>query len=337
MSKRKHKKSRRRQKARARERQQVRQEIRRERQAKLRNKLGEQRSRLTSWYLSKSLTVRVLLGLIVIPVIIGLVLLQGVILPALAFVAGATFTFAKLTFVFLKGGAFIVYITYKVFKGLLGVYLSVSRSVTGWKAHKIRQEQAHAGASQSATYPQLNLEGVSPQDVKLTARWKRLDIDFEDQQHPVIFSYLRYFILGQIGMYRSFWFDRMSYLTIWRPDSRKRVKEIFSLIGQTIFTPHTLGPHITTKRIVVPGDAKLIACQVTGENETRVVTYHLELAWQEWSLERRFPFLVPTTKEMNWSFDVALALDSLSEDQVGYTELGRFGQNEAVERKEESK
>lgn len=325
------KKSRRRQKARVRQQRDVKAIKRDElRKKKLGQRIGDQRSKLTSWYKQQSLTVQILLGLIIIPIIITLILLQGIILPALAVAGGALLTFSKIALIWAKGGAFIVYISYKVFKLLLGIYLCISRSMTGFAALLMRRRQVKLEPTQNGEYPRLRVSEEASQ-IKLRTSWwswKEITAQGDELNHVLLFSYLRYFIIGQIFMYVSFWREKMAFLTLWRAESREKVKEIFSLVGQTIFTPQLLGPHITSKRILVPGDARWISLIIDRSPEEPRAQYHFELSWIEWSFTKRFPFLTRETMSKTWRFETGVDLGSLSTEELGYTEREKLSERD---------
>lgn len=284
----------------------------------LRDKVKNESKRLSAWYMDQSLLLKIGLGLIIIPILIALFLLQGVILPFLATAFGLMITLSKLAFIWVKGGAFIIYISYKVFKGLLGVYYCISRSISGWKAHKLRTEQSQLPVSAEATYPALQVQTELADKVHVKSSWKVLSVSLEQQETLVLFSYLRYFIIGQIFMYQSFWYDRKSYLTLWTVESRDRVKEIFSTIGKSIFTPHLLGAHMNQKRVLVPGDAKFLG--LSSASSDSHLLYHFEVKWQEWSFDKRWPFVHSTPNQDQWNIEVPNTLDLLETDEVGYTE-----------------
>ena len=284
-------------------------------------RVSSRRSRLTTWYLEQSRAKQVALGLVIIPIIIALILLQGVIWPLLGLVVAAS----KFAFVWVKGGAFVVYISYKVFKGLLGVYLCVSRSLNGWKAHKLRERQAELPSEPEAEYPAIRYVADSA-DPALDTSDTRLEVNTGFKQlnfsahpalkHRVVFSYLRYFIIGQIFMYFSFWRDRMTYLTIWRAESRARVKEIFQEIGGTIFTPYLLGPHINKKRALVPGDARLVSLDYHMDQAR--VGYTFEVTWRVRTFKRTYPFFSSHMHQAMWSFELPCTLAELSPAEIGF-------------------
>ena len=291
--------------------------VRKRKKSKLGERVKVGQSRLQAWYLNQSLVLKVALGLIIIPILIALFLLQGVILPFLATAMGIAFAISKVAFIWLKGGAFIVYISYKVFKGLLGVYYCVSRSLVGLKAHNLRNRQAVLPMSDDAEYPALRLSNNIDMPVHLKASWKIMRLELGEDSPQILFSYLRYFIIGQIYMYRCFWFERMRFLTLWKSESRDKVKEIFTLIGQTIFTPHMLGPHLNKKRLLVPGDARLLEIKL-AEETSRLIGYHFEVTWQDWIFNKRWPFLSATKQRRDWHLKTPTSLASISEDEIGY-------------------
>ena len=87
-------------------------ELQSQQRSRIQQSVSEQRNRLSTWYLSKSTPVKIALGLIVIPLIIALFLLQGVILPFLVTAWGLS----KIVLIWLKGPAFIVYISYDSYR-----------------------------------------------------------------------------------------------------------------------------------------------------------------------------------------------------------------------------
>ena len=297
------------------------------RSERIQQQVNEQRNRLSTWYLSRSLPVKIALGLIVIPILIALFLLQGVILPFLAAAFGIFFAFSKVAIIWLKGPAFIVYISYKIFKTLLGIYYCVSRSITGWKAERQRRIQAKVEPSLSAAYPQLKVIGIDPKEIELSASIKSLKLNFKGQETILLFSYLRYFLIGQLFMYASFWKERYAFLTLWRAVSRQKVKEIFSHVGGTIFTPHLLGAHLNKKRVLVPGDSCLIAIRHDSLH-TEILHCYFEVSWQEWRFSKTWPLISADRSNEFWCISLPLNLDSISEDKIGYV-LNRV-ENDAI-------
>ena len=291
--------------------------------------LKDKRSSLYTWYMSRSNVERALLGLIIIPILAVLVLLQGVILPALVVVGGTLFAASKIIFILFKGGAFVVYISYKVFKTILGIYLCVNRSITGWRAHKLRARQASVDPTPNADYP--TLRSVGYESIKLEASPKRLTLTLSERDeateeikshiHPVLFSYLRYFLIGQLRMYLTLWRERGVCIQVWRPEGRARIKEILQATGKTIFKPHLCGPHINHKRILVPGDAQLIevsAVSGSARDAQREALYVFEIRWRDHHVLKRWPFIKREDQQQIWRLNVPLNLDSLTEDQIGY-------------------
>jgi hypothetical protein len=292
------------------------------------DKMSNRRSRITTWYLQQSTAKKVALGLVIIPILIAIFLLQGLIWPLLGLVIAAS----KFAFVWVKGGAFIVYISYKVFKGLLGVYLCVSRSLNGWKAHKLRAQQASLPSVPEGEYPAISYTNENAESLDVHTGFKQLNLSALPQlQHRVVFSYLRYFIIGQIFMYLSFWRDHLYYLTLWRKESRDRVKEIFQEIGGTIFTPHQLGPHINIKRILVPGDARLMSLDYDTDKDR--ARYTFEVTWRERQFKRQYPFFNSIKHQAMWAFELPSQLDMLSPEEIGYKkEVGAQSVEDAKQR-----
>ena len=283
----------------------------------LREQVKQESNRLKTWYWSQSNINKIALGLIIIPILIALFLLQGIILPFLATVMAFVFTFSKLAFIWLKGGAFIVYISYKIFKFLLGVYYCVSRSLTGLKAHRLRRKQASLPMVSSGEYPSLNTQLPSDISISVNSGWKKLTLAIEKQELVLIFSYLRYFIIGQIFMYRSFWEKKMVFLTCWKKESREEIKNIFGHVGKTIFTPHLLGSHLNHKRLLIPGDAKWMAIKIDPQDSLQI-QHTFEVQWQDWSFYKKWPFLKSTKQTAMWSLCTPIDLAMLAETEIGY-------------------
>jgi hypothetical protein len=152
----------------------------------------------------------------------------------------------------------------------------------------------------------------------LSARvaWKRLWLSSSSEgiSHALLFSYLRYFLLGQRHMYLEGWRARGAFLTAWRPESRARVKGVFAFVGATIFRPHAMGPRLTRDEVLLPGDARLTEALLTPEG----VRYTVEVPWRAWSLSRRWPFAQSALHAARWRVTLPLTLAALSEDSLGW-------------------
>jgi len=287
-------------------------------------KVKDKSDQLWSWYRDLSAIKKVLWGLIVIPVVVVIVgvnvLLAPIIAPLLPLIGAGLITLMKLTFVLTKFGAFAVYIGYKVLKGCLGIYYCVSRSLTGLRAGRLRAELATQPLSvERAEALGLTLdERLAPLSCEVS--WKRMTISGQAAlQHPLLLSYLRYFILGQIFMYVESWKERRAFFTIWRADSRERIKDQFAFVGTTIFRPYALGPHVTQDRILLPGDARISSIQIASpERDTPHVTYTIEVPWRTWSVNRRWPFAHSELHHAQWALTLPLTLSELSEEELNW-------------------
>ena len=270
---------------------------------------------LWAWYQGLPTIQRVLLGLVVIPIVAVIVLINLILIPMIApllpLIGAGLITLAKLTFVVTKFSAFAVYIGYKVLKTFLGFYYCVSRSLSGLKAGKLRAQlnQAPLDLAQARAQGLQIDERLAP--VSCVVRWKRLTLSAaegeERAEHPLLFSYFRYFLLGQLHMYVESWRERRSFLTIWRPESRERVKDQFAFVGTTIFRPYSLGPHLTRDRALLPGDARLCAVRAADDG----LTYDLEVPWRAWRFNRSWPFAHSELYQARWSITLPRQLSAL--------------------------
>ena len=288
---------------------------------------------LWEWYLAHSLIARALWGLLLLPILALFIALNFVLIPLitpfLPIIGGLLLTALKLAFVVGKLGAFAVYIGYKVFKTLLGLYYCVSRTLSGNAAGRARRALAGVGLplSQAALEARSPHHGAhahrAPRELHhprgaLSARvaWKRLWLTSEAEgiSHPLLFSYLRYFLLGQRHMYLEGWRARGAFLTAWRPESRARIKAVFAFVGSTIFRPHAMGPRLTRDEALLPGDARLVSALLTAEG----VRYAVEVPWRAWSLSRRWPFAQSALHVARWRVTLPLSLASLSDEALGW-------------------
>ena len=272
---------------------------------------------LWRWYRAKGTLARVLWGLLLLPLLALFIALNFVLIPIitpfLPLIGGLLLTALKLAFVVGKLGAFAVYIGYKVFKTLLGLYYCVSRTLSGSAAGRARKELAAAGLplAEEPTEPSAPRGALSAR-----VAWKRLWLraPAEGVEHALLFSYLRYFLLGQKHMYLEGWRAKVSFLTAWRPESRARLKEIFSFVGATIFRPHAMGPRLTRDEVLLPGDARLTRALLTPEG----VRYEVEVPWRTWSFSRRWPFARSDLHWARWAVELPRALGALPEGALGW-------------------
>ena len=196
----------------------------------LKNQLKSRSKRLYTWYMSLPIIKRILWGLIIIPILGVLLIINSFLVPFLPIIIPIIVSLFKLIFVATKFSAFAVYIGYKVVKTFLGFYYCISRTLSGAAAHKMRVNQMREGPSVTAEFPQLKVN-ASLLDLKLKASWKKLHFSSLDARidHLVMFSYLRYFLLGQRHLYFTGWKKKEAFFTIWRAESRETIKGIFKV------------------------------------------------------------------------------------------------------------
>lgn len=280
---------------------------------------------LWGWYRHLTPVKQVLWGLIVLPVVLLIVgvnlILAPLIAPALPLIGAALITLAKLTFVLTKFGAFAIYIGYKVLKGCLGIYYCVSRTLSGVKAGERRAQLAARPLTvERAAELSLSLdERLTP--LKVESTWKRMKVSDEGGrlEHPLLLSYLRYFIIGQINLYVESWRERHAFFTIWRAESRETVKDQFIFVGTTIFRPYALGPHVSRDRVLLPGDARLVSISEApvSDDHPRVI-YVVEVPWRTWSFNRRWPLAHSEPHQARWALTLPAQLNQLQEEELGW-------------------
>ena len=248
-------------------------------------------SRWWSWLRAQPVRLQLLYGLVLIPALALLILLKSFLLPSIFVIFGALFAALKIAVVFLKLPAFIVYISYKVFKTLLGVYLTATRFMRGREATRRRlamNDLRRVGDAPVRADQHLYLsEELVEAKFSLEKGIQRLKLSFAGRQTEVIhFSYLRYFLIGQWRFYRGLWLLKGALFTLWRAESRAALKEELMIVPQTIFSPQELGAHAHPKTgLLVPGDALLTGVAKSGDS----LTLTFELRWDLWNFSLR-PF-----------------------------------------------
>ena len=229
-----------------------------------------------AWYLSQNLTLRIVYGLTLVPIVavltvFGILLIKfgGPLLLAVALVL-------KVAVVAIKTVMFIGYIGYKIIKTVLMWYITISRWYLGGKAKKARQTLAQCGGFK--VQPESQVKYLSYQCWR-----KNLIITHElHGQRVVLFSYLRYALRGQWVLLQHFRRRWSHYLTLWRQASRDLIKQELAPVGVSMFAPHKLGSNVDNDRILVPGDAELELIEVHPEGNIKL---HFLIRWVEWHFE----------------------------------------------------
>jgi hypothetical protein len=120
-------------------------------------------------------------------------------------------------------------------------------------------------------------------------------------------------------MYVETWHERKAVLTAWRAESRETLKDQFGFVGATIFRPHSIGPHVNAKRVLIPGDARLLSVELSSDVLSRpTLTYHLEVPWRTWSFDRHWPFAHSELHSARWAVELPHDLSALTEDDLGW-------------------
>jgi len=285
-------------------------------------RVKEKSDQLWAWYSSLPAIKKVLWGLIVIPIVLLIIIinifLAPLIAPFLPFIGGLLFTAAKLSLVVAKFGAFAVYIGYKVLKSFLGFYYCISRTLSGLSAERQRASLCEAPLRpESAAERGLTLDpALAP--LSMERSWKRLKLLAHGAELNILCSYLRYFLIGQLFMYVESFKEWRCFLTLWRPESRETLKDQFALVGTTIFRPYELGPHLSHKRLLIPGDAQLTGLHSLSVEGQPRLRFTLEIPWKSWRFNRRWPFAHSELHRAKWSFELPAELALLDETQRGW-------------------
>jgi hypothetical protein len=283
---------------------------------KVQQNIKSKTQRLTSWYTSLPLVKKILWGSIILPMLVILIILNSLILPFLPVIGGIVLTILKFTFVITKFSAFAVYIGYKVAKTCLMIYYCISRTLSGRIASKVRSHQSKLPPTIDASFPQIQVN-QDMLDMKMSTKWKKASFTHKTHQihHHFMFSYLRYAIVGQIILYTSLWKKRAICWKLWRANARDECKAILSVVGQTIFTPYAMGAHKNDKRILIPGDAKILGVYW----EKSHVKYIIECPWTSWHFQwKAWPFMRSQSHTAQWELCVETPHITISEINHGF-------------------
>ncbi len=310
---------------------------------------------LKTWYLSLNQTKKVLYALLIVPALIILFLLNLFLFPLIGSLLPLIFIGLNFIFIALKLVIFIIYISYKITKTLMGIYYSISRTISSMKENKIRQKMIKEPLVYRDHQSIINLElnhaqnyalTVSPEiaDIQYQSSWKKLDMDLKlsdgfyeqlsqfngmdieelKQKLPslkinILFSYLRFFLLGQFNLYRGLWRCKKELCTIWRDSSKEILKKELALTTESIFTPYAIGAYESSQRLLLTGDFKLegISMALIGEKENTQIKLMLVgfIPWQSWHFGMKYPFAQSTQYYMKW--DVELVVDVNQLDRGG--------------------
>ncbi|MBT5230261.1 MAG: hypothetical protein HOM11_08280 [Methylococcales bacterium] len=234
--------------------------------------------RFKDWFSALPLSLKILYGLTVVP-IAAVLLLIGVVLVKFGgpILVGVLFAL-KLLIVAFKLLFFIGYISYKILKTFLIWYYIITRTISGNKATKLRHEaiecKSIAISGGGASYETLTFEHPK----------KSMIIWYESTEYRVLFSYLRYAIVGQFGLFKHFKQDYKRYLTLWRKEDLRFVKAAWGAFAQTIFKPHLTGAQIYKGRALVLGDAQITSI-LRNDDETLQLT--MTVSWDDWRFSLR--------------------------------------------------
>jgi hypothetical protein len=311
---------------------------------------------LKTWYLSLSQVKKLVYALLAIPILSLLLILNVFLFPLLASLLPLLFLALNFIFVALKLGLFIIYISYKITKTIMGIYYSISRTLSSLRENETRRtmlKQAIYPKAMTELYQtELNL---SPSyslftsneiaEIKAKESWKKLELDLVFSEHfyekiaqldptldilslkmalpslklKLLFSYFRFFLLGQYQLYRGLWRCKKEILTIWRAESKAALKKELELTGASIFTPQAIGAYESGKQLLLTGDFKLQAIGLEvirlkpSENEaqgqpTDPIQIKLLLIgfvpWKSWSFGLKYPFANATLSHMKWEIEL---------------------------------
>ncbi len=308
-------------------------------------------TRLKDWYLALDQVKQVGFSLLIIPLLLILFLLSGVIFPLISIVLPFLFMALNFTLIASKFVLFIVYISYKVMKTLMGIYYCISRTISARKANLVREKMMQIGVVHTENPPALWVDSKISK-IEFQSQWKRLgmvifpsDSFFVELQNELkisdetaieqlkqstfqlnfLMSYLRYFLLGQKALYVGLWQSKKEIFTIWRAESREVLKKKLSLVGSTIFTPHLLGAYLNRKQILVPGDfefhaLKLNQMDTQAQQATQASTYELQITgnvpWKAWTFDRHFPFAHSQDHQEKWDIKIKICLKDVLDLQA---------------------
>ena len=162
-------------------------------------------------------------------------------------------------------------------------------------------------------FPHLRVKGID--SLQFNFKWKQMRLSSGEFNHLFITSYLRYFFLGQLHLWKEGWKTKHEWLQFWNAEKRQVFAQLLAHAGGTIFAPHLLGPHCTQKRIVIPGDARLISI----EKQDQGILYSFEIPWKTWTFQiKQWPWAQSTPHRTSWNVEIPFKLNTLSSEDEGY-------------------
>ncbi len=246
--------------------------------------LGRKVRAFRGWYGAQPGFLKIVYGCTLVPAAAALALAGFLCVKFAAPILLMLLVGVKLSIVAVKVLFFTGYIGYKIVKTILIWYYIISRSHSGGKARRARAQAASAGAFDVVGAPG-DAARAAPRELRFRTRWKNLHIsDDAGREVRVLFSYLRYAMLGQKAMGRHLVKSWRAYLTPWDRQSRATVKSGLAPVGASIFTPHTLGPDLGNDRLLVLGDAELTRVEVGA---TRDLVLCFTVRWVAWEMKLR--------------------------------------------------
>jgi hypothetical protein len=236
----------------------------------------------TTWYLAQPLYWQIIYGLTVVPVAVLLAFMLLLLIKLGAPLLLALALLLKLLLSLTKTLLFIGYIAYKILKTLILWYYTISRLYLGHRAKRQRMAMARAGRFAVEPVPALD-------QLAFRCQGKNLYIlHTEAGQLRVLFSYLRYALLGQQELLKHLqrsWKHYILVLLAWRQASRAAITTELAAVSAFLFSPHTLGAHITAERVLVPGDAELLSIQLGHPAGDATLAFRIR--WTEWRFKFR--------------------------------------------------
>jgi hypothetical protein len=230
------------------------------------------------WYLAQPLYLRIAYGLTLLPAV------ALVVVPTLLLVKFGgpllltTVLVIKLSMTLIKTLLFIGYILYKILKTLMLWYYTLTRLYLGRKAKNRRFAMARAG---DFPVQPVTLAG----DFTFVCDKKYLDIEQAGKGSiRVLFSYLRYALVGHAELFGKLKHHWRHYLRIWEPRTRNELKALLAPLGDALFSPHKRGAQITDERVLVPGDAELLKISVADAGTLKL---SFRIRWVKWHFQLR--------------------------------------------------
>ena len=231
-----------------------------------------------TWYLAQPLYLQIAYGLTLVPVVVVLAFIVLLLVKFGGPILLAIVLVIKLSIVVFKTVFFIGYILYKILKTIIMWYYILTRLYFGRKAKNRRFVMAECG--------EFTVEPASANvQISCSCRRKNLYIrHLEWGQISVLFSYLRYALVGHLELFKDLKANWRHYLTIWRQETRSQFKAAVAPLGDSLFGPHKLGAHINDERLLVPGDAELLKITINNDQTAQL---SFRIGWVNWHFKLR--------------------------------------------------